>query len=72
MLRLAEKRAYLVDLFMSMVKIGVKEISAQLDKAMASILTDICNVLYNEREIYDGKPESLYASSGDDFLGCTL
>lgn len=68
-LRLAEKRAYLVDLFMSMVKIGVKEISAQLDKAMASILTDICNVLYNEREIYDGKPESLYASSGDDFLG---
>lgn len=67
-LRLAEKRAYLVDLFLSMVKMGTKEVPATLDKAMASILSDMCNALYNERGIIDEKPETLFTTEGNNFL----
>ena len=67
-LRLAEKRAYLIDLFMSMVKMGGGSVPATLDKAMASILSDMVNTLYSERGIYDGQPESLYHIGGENFL----
>lgn len=67
-LRLSEKRAYLVDLFMSMVKMGTKEVPATLDKALASILSDMCNALYAEKGIIDGKPESLFTGEGTGFL----
>lgn len=67
-LRLAEKRAYLVDLFISMAKMGDAKVPATLDKAMASILSEMCNTLYSEIGIYDGKPESLYQSGGGNFL----
>ena len=67
-LRLAEKRAYLVDLFLSMVKIGDSAVPATLDKALSSILGDMVFTLYDERGIYDGKPDSLYQAGGSDFL----
>ncbi len=67
-LRLAEKRAYLVDLFMSMVKLDGEEVSVTLGKAMSSILSDMVATLYSERGIIDGQPDSLYHTGGDNFL----
>ena len=67
-LKLSEKKAYLVDLFLSMVKMGSTEVPATLDKAMTSILGDVVNTLYSERQIYDGNPESLYQAESDNFL----
>lgn len=67
-LRLAEKRSYLVDLFMSMVTMDGGDISVTLYKAIKSILEDMCYALYAERGIEDGQPESLYQTSGGDFL----
>lgn len=67
-LKLAEKRAYLIDLFMSMVKIGGGEVPATLDAALSSILSDMCNTLYTERGIFDGQPDSLYHTGGNNFL----
>ncbi len=67
-LKLAEKRAYLIDLFMSMVKMGGGDVPATLDKAMASILSDMCTTLYTERGIFDGQPDSLYHTGGNNFL----
>lgn len=63
-LRLSEKRAYLIDLFLSMVMMGGGDVPATLNKAMVSILSDMVNSLYSERGIYDGQPESLYHNNG--------
>lgn len=67
-LKLAEKRSYLVDLFMSMVKMNGSEVPVMLNSAMISILEDMCYALYAKLGIQDGQPESLYQSSGNDFL----
>lgn len=67
-LHLNEKLVYLEDLFISMVMTGNAAPDVPLERSMRSIITTICAELYAEREIYDGKPNSLYTTSGATFL----
>ena len=68
-LRVAEKRAYLVDLLLAMITIGSSQMpSIELREALTSILDRIIGQMYEERKIYDGKPESLYQTEGENFL----
>lgn len=72
-LHLAEKKSYLINLFMSAVTIGEENTEVKLEvplqKALRRIISDICTELYEERGIEDGHPDSLYTPLSNGFLG---
>lgn len=67
-LHLNEKLVYLEDLFISMVMTGNAPPELTLERSMRHLIKDICQELYDEREIYDGQPDSLYTTGGAAFL----
>lgn len=67
-LHLNEKLVYLEDLFLSMVMTDNAVPEVALERAMRAIIISVCSELYEERGIYDGRPESLYTTEDTAFL----
>ncbi len=68
-LALDEKLSYLEKLILSMVEMGKGTIDKVTESALKSIVTKINHELYEERGIYDKKPDSLYTEDGDTLIG---